>query len=320
MNPRLIRACALIAVAPLAVAACGADSDSNEQDAEATSAADDSSSTEITVGGPTFTEAAIMVELYRAVLEDAGYSVTVQTADSREVYAPALQRGEIDVVPDYLGGITEYINRDINGPDADPVATADVEGTLDVLQDLGEEFGIVALEPSGATNQDAFFVTEQFASDNGVTTLSGLAGLGEPVVLAATEECPERFTCQVGLEEVYGLTVEEVLPLGFGSPQAKQAVVDGNAVLGLTGTTDGTLPDLGLVLLQDDQNWQPAQNLTPVLAPDLEEESALVEALNRLSDELTTEDLTQLNLRVDQDREKAEDVANDYLEEKGLIG
>jgi len=319
MRLRLTRTVVPFACAALALAACGGSSDA-DQEAEDTGAAEDSSTTEVVVGGPTFTEAVIMVELYRAVLEDAGYSVDVQTADNREVYAPALQRGEIDVVPDYLGGITEFINRDINGPDADSVATANVEGTLDVLTDLGEEFGIVALEPSGATNQDAFFVTEQFASDNGVATLSGLAALGEPVVLAATEECPERFTCQLGLEEVYGLSIEEVLPLGFGSPQAKQAVVDGEAALGLTGTTDGTLPDLGLVLLQDDLNWQPAQNLTPVLNPDLEGESALVEALNRLSDELTTEDLTQMNLRVDQDRQKPEDVARDYLQERGLIG
>ena len=52
---------------------------------------------------------------------------------------------------------------------------------------------------------------------------------------------------------------------GFGSPQTKEAVSNGDAQLGLVGTTDGTLEQLGLVLLEDDMNLQLADNLVPIV-------------------------------------------------------
>ena len=42
-------------------------------------------------------------------------------------------------------------------------------------------------------------------------------------------------------------------------------------------------------------------------------------ALNKLSGVLTTEDLTELNAKVDGERLEASQVAEDYLKEKGLL-
>lgn len=311
---RLLTAVAGVA---LLAAACGG---SDDVEPEASPEAATEASGVITVGGPNFTEGLVMTEMYRLLLEDAGFDVTVQTVDNREVYEPALERGEIDVVPEYLATMTEFLNRAANGADAEPVATSDPQETLAALEELGEPVGIVALEPAEAANQNAFVVAESFAAENSLTTLSELAALDEPLVLAATEECPERRFCQIGLEDVYGLQIERVEPLGFGSPQVKQAVADGDADLGLTGTTDGTLASFGLVLLEDDQDLQLADNLVPVVNAEVADDPALVEALNSLADVLTTSDLAALNVAVDVDRQKPEDVARDYLEEKGLIG
>jgi osmoprotectant transport system substrate-binding protein len=307
----------LLAGTALVASACGSGSDeaATTDDASATQAA----SGQITVGGPNFTEGLVMTEMYRLLLEDAGYDVTVQTVDNREVYAPALASGEIDVVPEYLATMTEFVNREVNGPDAPQVATADPQETLDALTELGEQEGIVPLEPAEAANQNAFVVSNAFAEDNSLTTLSDLAALGQPVVLAATEECPQRPFCQIGLEEVYGLSVERVDPLGFGTPQTKQAVADGTATLGLTGTTDGTLEEFGLVVLADDKKLQLADNLVPVVNVDVADDQALVDALNSLASVLTTEDLAALNLEVDQERVKPEDAALAYLQDKGLL-
>jgi osmoprotectant transport system substrate-binding protein len=95
--------------------------------------------------------------------------------------------------------------------------------------------------------------------------------------------------------------------------------VNGDADLGLVGTTDGTLADLGLVLLEDDQSLQQSENLVPVVNADSAGDEPVANALNQLADVLTTEDLTELNARVDRDRELAADVARDYLEEQGLL-
>jgi osmoprotectant transport system substrate-binding protein len=302
----------------LVLTACGGDDGGDAfSEGEGDTAA---SSESITVGGATFTESLVMIAMYEALLEDAGYTVEVQPVENRELYAPELESGNIDVVPEYAATLAEFLNREQNGPTAEPVASGDVEETVEALRGLAEEQGLEVLEPAEAANQNAFFVTEQFAQENDLETLSDLGALGQPIVLAGTQECPERPKCEIGLEEVYGIQVSEDLPLGFGSVQNKQAVVDGEAQLGLSGTTDGTLGALGLVVLEDDKQLQNADNLVPVVHADGPAGTdEVAEVLDQLSATLTTEDLAELNRRVDEDREQAEDVARSYLEEKGLI-
>ena len=90
--------------------------------------------------------------------------------------------------------------------------------------------------------------------------------------------------------------------------------------LGETGTTDGTLGELGLTLLEDDKGIQPAQNLTPAVnAEFLADNPDLEEVFNALSEALTTEDLAEMNVKVDLERQKPADVAQEFLEGKGLL-
>lgn len=274
----------------------------------------------ITVGGASFTESLIMMEMYKALLEDGGYSVTLQPVDNRELYAPELENGNIDAVPEYAATFTEFLNRAKNGPNAKTLASADVEATVDALRELAQEKGLEVLEPAEAANQNAFFVTKQFAEKHNLTTLSDLGDAGIPVVLAGTAECPERPKCEIGLKQTYGISITKDLPLGFGSVQNKQAVVKGQAQLGLSGTTDGTLGDLGLVVLEDDKGLQNADNLVPVVnAAGPAGDEKVAEILNALSESLSNEDLAELNRRVDEDRQQPADVARDYLRDKGLL-
>jgi osmoprotectant transport system substrate-binding protein len=303
----------------LALTACGGGGDDGDAFSEG-GGGEAASGETITVGGASFTESLIMMEMYKALLEDAGHTVEVQPVENRELYAPELESGSIDVVPEYAATFTEYLNLAKNGPTAEPVATSDIDETIEALRPLAEEKGLEVLEPAEAATQNAFFVTQDFAAENDLTTLSDLGALGQPIVLAGTQECPERPKCELGLEEVYGLNITEDLPLGFGSPQNKQAVVEGEAQLGLSGTTDGTLDALGLVVLEDDKGLQNADNLVPVVnAEGPAGTDEVAELLNSLSETLTTDDLAELNRRVDEEREQAADVAQSYLEEQGLL-
>jgi osmoprotectant transport system substrate-binding protein len=176
------------------------------------------------------------------------------------------------------------------------------------------------LEPSEATDQNAFIVTKEFAEANSLTTLSDLATLGRPIKLAAPPDCEGRADCEGGLTEVYGIKISEIVPLDFGSAQMKDALKNGEVQLGETGTTDGSLDSLGLVLLEDDKGIQPAQNLIPAVNSEfLEDHPDIEDVLNELSSTLTTEDLADLNLQVDLERKKPDDVAKTYLADKDLI-
>ena len=57
-------------------------------------------------------------------------------------------------------------------------------------------------------------------------------------------------------------------------------------------TGDASAESLGLVVLEDDKNWQNAESLTPVMNSDfLDENPEVADVLNELSDALTTKDL-----------------------------
>ncbi|TDD65648.1 ABC transporter substrate-binding protein [Jiangella aurantiaca] len=307
----------------LSLAACGGDDDPFEEgEGDGDSTATEGGG-ELTVGGANFTEMLIMQEMYAALLEDAGYTVDIQSVDAREIYEPALESGEIDVVPEYLATFAEFLNGAINGPDAptnSPIATSDAQETVDAARPLAEERGLTILDPAEAASQNAFAVTTEFAEQNDLTTLSDLGALGQPITLAAVEECPERPFCEPGLESVYGLDiVDPPLATGFSTSETKQAVQRGDAQLGLVGTTDGTLDQFDLIALEDDQGLQAADNLVPVVNTESAGDPAIADVLNQLAGVLTTDDLAMLNAQVDAERQQAPDVARAYLEDKGLL-
>ena len=307
------------AAAGLLLTACGGSSDAFSSSAtssgSAGGSASGSGSKTLTVGGANFTEMKIMEQLYGQLLAKNGYTITYKAVDNREIYEPALEKGEIDVVPDYAATLANFISKK-SGGNGD-IASADASETVQKMQPLLEKLGLTALTASPAKDNNAFAVSKKYAEANNLKTLSDLSKLGKPIRLAATTECPDRPFCQPGLEKTYGLKVSQLLPLGFGSPQAKQAVTSGKADLVLTGTTDATLDQLGLVLLEDDKGLQLADNIVPIVSKDANtpEVKAL---LDKLSAALTTEDLTQLNAKVDAERQTAEQVAKDYLASKGL--
>ena len=192
----------------------------------------------IVVGGANFTESTILANVYADVLNAAGYDASVQEVGNRELYLEALKSGDIQVFPEYLATVTEFLE----GDDANPVASGDVDATLEALQPLAEENGLVFGEPSEAVDQNAFAVTQEFADALGVQTLSELADVcGSGLILGGPAECPERPLCQPGLEETYGLSFDEFRELDAGGPLTKTALQQGEISIGLVFSSDGAL-------------------------------------------------------------------------------
>ena len=298
---------------PLLLLAASCGSDGFEEDSG-------SSNAKVTIVGQKFTEADLMTQLYKQLLDKEGFETEVKNLGARDIYLDPLQKGDVQVSADYLSSMTEALNRKANGEDAEPVASPDVDATLAELKTLAAKYDITPLEPARAEDANAYAVTKAYASKNDLTSLSDLGRLGKPVALAANSDCPDRPDCAKGLESVYGIELSKVEPLGFGSADTKKALADGEVQLGQVGTTDGSLEQLGLVVLEDDKDWQNAENLVPVVnSAWLKDNPKAEAALNKLSDVLTTEDLTELNAKVDGERQEASQVAEDYLKEKGLL-
>jgi osmoprotectant transport system substrate-binding protein len=195
----------------------------------------------VAVGGAGFTESTVLANVYADVLKAAGFDASVREVGSRELYLEALKAGtEIQVFPEYLATATEFLD----GDEAKQVASGDVEETLAALQPLAEAAGLVFGDPSDAVDQNAFAVTQEFADQVGVTTLSELAdacGDGS-LILGGPAECPERPFCQPGLEETYGLEFASFQEYGdTGGPLTKAAIQQGEVSMGLVFSSDGAL-------------------------------------------------------------------------------
>lgn len=305
---RVRRACAAVAastVMAVGLAGCGGDDSGGGKGS-------------LTIAAGDFTEGAVLAELYALVLEDAGYDTTTKTA-KRELYEPELTKGKVDIVPEYAATFAEFLNRKANGPDAKPVASSDVDATVKALRALAGPAGLKVLEPGQAVDQNAFAVSQEFSEKYNLRTLSDLGRSKQKVTLAAGDECPVRPYCQPGLERVYGIEVTGVDPKGVGTVASKQAVKEGTAQLVLTTSTDATLNQFGLVLLEDDKKLQNADNVIPVVNAKTAGAADIAAALEKLNKVLTTENLTDLNKKVDGQRMKPSDVAEDYLKSKNLI-
>jgi osmoprotectant transport system substrate-binding protein len=275
----------------------------------------------VVISGQNFGEMQIMASMYQQVLQHAGYTVpTPKLVTTRDTYVPELKKGTVDVVPDYLAGMADFLNTSANGPNAPVISTHSPQATLKKLKPLATAANITMLKPAKATDQNAFAVTTKFAKQNHLTTLSDLAGLKQPIVLAAPPDCKGRSDCEGGLTKVYGLDITKIIPLDYDSAAAKDSVTKGESQLGEVATTDAALSQEGLTALQDDKGIQPAQKLIPATnTAFIKAHPDVATILDKLSATLTTADLAQMDMQVAVNRQQPADVAKSYLQSKGLL-
>ncbi|MGW7270981.1 ABC transporter substrate-binding protein [Streptomyces sp. NPDC054864] len=273
----------------------------------------------LVVGSAGFTESDLLAQMYSLLLQKAGYGAEILSVANRELYEPALESGQIDVVPEYAATFADWLNAKKNGADAKPVGSPDLDATMKALRGLATPRGLTVLDPGKAVDQNAFAVTASFAKEHHLKTLSDLGRSGLKVRLAAGDECVQRPYCEPGLKEVYGIDITSVDPKGVGTTQAKKAVQSGQDQMVLTTSTDATLENFGLVLLKDDKKLQNADYIVPVVNRSRAGSEGVAKALGRLNSVLTTADLASMNEQVDSWRRLPQDVARTFLEEKGLL-
>ncbi|MEU6419553.1 ABC transporter substrate-binding protein [Streptomyces spiralis] len=307
---------ALTAVVLLALTACTT-GPSLENRGQVTASPGDNR--HLTIGSAGFTESDLLAQMYALLLNQAGYKTAMLTVANRELYEPALESGQIDIVPEYAATFADWLNAKAHGTDAPPAGSPDLGTTMRALRKLAAPRGLTVLDPGRAVDQNAFAVSRSYARRHGLKTLSDLGASGLKVRLAAGDECVRRPYCAPGLRKTYGIDVTGIDPKGVGTTQAKQAVRSGRDQMVLTTTTDATLDAFGLVLLADDKRLQNADYVVPVVNRARAGGTRVTAVLGRLNDVLTTADLASLNRQVDSWRRLPSDVARTYLKDKGLL-
>jgi osmoprotectant transport system substrate-binding protein len=268
----------------------------------------------VTIGSAGFYESQLMAEIYAQALETNGYTVERNLGiGTREETQPAIESGQIDLMPEYIGSLLTFLGG---------TASGDPEQTLADLQAALEERGLTALRYTPAQDQNAFVVRSETAGELQLETMSDLAPVATDLVWGLPPECETNELCRGALEDAYGIPFGdlEIEPLAACDAPIATALNDGVVDVAELCSTQPDIERFNFVVLEDDMQTQPAENIAPVVVTEFLDAapSDFAGILDAVSAEMDTETLTSLGVRVAVDQEDVADVARDWLEDEGL--
>lgn len=276
----------------------------------------------IKIGSDGFNESQIVAEMYAQVLEAAGYTVERNLGlGPRNITAPALESGQIDLKPEYIGSGTAFYDPTKASPDA---ATT-VAALKEILAAKGG--GIAVLDYSPGEDFDAFAVRPDTAESFGLTKMSDLAAVQDELTWGLPSECETNALCRGALEDTYGITwpPKNLEQLSACDAPIAEALDGGAIDIAELCSTQAAIAQFGFVVLEDDKGTNPSQNLAPLVRNDFlaklsdADRTAFEKLLNDVSAKLTTEALQEVNIALNVDQLDVPEAARDFLVENGLL-
>lgn len=279
----------------------------------------------VTVGSKNYAEQLIVGQMAALLLEDAAYPVERQLNLGGTIIAhEALVAGDLDTYIEYSGTgllaiLGEELPKDTTTPAASPASGVIHDPAYEIVaREYPEQFGIEWLQPWGFNNTYGIIVTREYSEENDVTKISDLADTASDMLFVSEPEFTVRPDGLPGLEEAYGFSFGDVQNVEIGL--LYPSVANGDADVGVAASTDGRIPALDLVLLEDDKNFFPPYYAAPVVRQDLLEEAPDVrDILNQMAGRISNDQMQSMNYDVDEGGQEPIDVARTFLVEEGLI-
>lgn len=316
---RILRNAAVAVAATLVLTSCGLGTAGGYVPSGATAGPIEDVNLEgaqITVGSKNFTEQILLGKMAVILMQSAGAEVqdltNVPGSNSARL---AMLEGMIDFQWEYTG--TAWISY---MGETDPII--DEMEQWEAVRDVDAGNGLTWTEPSTVNNTYAMAMTREQSDAMGITKTSQLAELDPAdLTFCLDAEFASRNDGFLPMLEHYSIPEvpndnQRIMDVG----SIYQATANGECNFGEVFTTDGRIPALDLVVLEDDENFFPRYNLSGVfLTESLDEYPQARELAVALAEALDNETLAALNARIDVDGEEPADVAYDYLIEEGLI-
>lgn len=304
---RLLTTLLSLGLAASLLGACG----DNDDDSGATDTGDKKVS--VTIGAQDFGESAILAEIYKQGLAAKGFATSIKELGGyRDVELTAFDKKEINFAPEYAASMLENLNNKKGE------ASSDSTATYEKLNTYLEPKGLAALRPSAAVDTNAFVITKKTSDDLGIKSLSDLAAKGKDLKFGAPADCATNPFCMPGLKTTYGLDLAKNYT-ALESGQITDALDANTIQIGLLFSTDGRIKAKNYVLLDDDKHMLAADNVLPVVSLELRDTDGFAAAVNEITEVLSTDELIEMNKRFDVDKEDAEVIAKEFLEDEGLL-
>lgn len=268
------------------------------------------------IGAKDFSEQFVLAHITAQLLQAHGADVQANT----KLVGSANVRQALET--DQFLGYWEYSGTSWITYNGNTTPVQGAEAQFEATKEADAANGIAWLDPAPLNNTYTFAIRADKAEELGVKTLSDVAKLpAADQTFCIESEFSTRDDGWPGLKAAYGITV----------PDSNVALLDTGVIytatqkgddcnFGEVFQTDGRIPALDLVVMEDDQQFFPVYQAGFTLKQaTLDEYPAIADIIGEVSPLLTTEEMQKLNSQVDVDGEDPEDVARDWLTEQGLI-
>lgn len=270
----------------------------------------------IVIGGKPWTEQYILPHILGQYIEEnSDYTVEYEEGLGEvSILTPALKQGDIDLYVEYTGtGLKDVLKQD-----SEPGQSSE-EVLQRVREGYEEELGATWLEPLGFENG----YTLAYSKDSGydAETYSDLAEISQSEDMSFGAPHPFYERQGDGYDDLIA-----TYPFEFSATESfdpaimYEAVSNGEVDVIPAFTTDSRIGLFDLETTEDDLSFFPKYDAAPVVRLEaLEQYPELEDLLNELAGQISEEEMLAMNARVDVDQDQPQDIARDFLIEKGLI-
>jgi osmoprotectant transport system substrate-binding protein len=278
------------------------------------------SKTTVKMGSDGFDEARVVAEAYSQVLEAAGYTVDRAGIGlgARKVTAAALESGQIDAKPEYIGsGLVYYGGTASNDPAKNQ---ADLQAKLTSV-----DGGITVFGYTPGQDTNALVVTKATADTYKLTKWSDLTAVADKLKWGLATDCPTNPVCAKALKDSYGIDIStlDVTLLDACSTPMADALKAGTIDVAELCSTGPEIIVNGWVRLEDDKKTQPADAIAPIVRNDLlakvGDKAVFQKLFDDVSAKIDTPTLADLYKQVAVDKKDTKEVASTWLKAQGLI-
>ena len=267
----------------------------------------------INIATKPMTEGYILGQMLTELIEqdtDLKVNITNGVGGGTSNIHPAIVKGEFDLYPEYTGTSWEAVLKKEDSYD---------ESKFDELQkEYKEKYNLEYVNLYGFNNTYGLAVNKDIAEKYNLKTYSDLAKVSNNLIFGAEYDFFEREDGYKELQKVYNMNFKKQIDMDIGLKY--QAMKDKKIDVMVIFTTDGQLAISDVVVLEDDKNMYPSYRAGTVVRSEiLSEYPELKPVLEKLNNILDDKTMADLNYQVESKGKKPEDVAREYLQEKGLL-
>ena len=267
----------------------------------------------INIATKPMTEGYILGQMLTELIEqdtDLKVNITNGVGGGTSNIHPAIVKGEFDLYPEYTGTSWEAVLKKEASYD---------ESKFDELQkEYKEKYNLEYVNLYGFNNTYGLAVNKDIAEKYNLKTYSDLAKVSNNLIFGAEYDFFEREDGYKELQKVYNINFKKQIDMDIGLKY--QAMKDKKIDVMVIFTTDGQLAVSDVIVLEDDKKMYPSYRAGTVVRSEiLSEYPELKPVLEKLNNILDDKTMADLNYQVESKGKKPEDVAREYLQEKGLL-